>query len=401
MSFEIENGVLRKYIDEGEEKVILPSGIEEISNKAFYGCKSIKEIIISDGVKKIGSGAFKNMFYLEKAVLPDSVTEIGNELFYSCERLEEVNIPKHIEEISEMMFLRCFELRHIEIPKGIKKICTKAFFGAGIEEIVLPDSVTEIENSVFSYCSSLKRAVLPETLDRIGYDLFFGCDELEETRLPRQTRILGGGTFMNCIKLKEPYIPPFLTRLPNNMFNGCSFEKVIIPETVTEITYASFRECNNLKYIEFEKRTKPLKISAFNDSRVGAFARSYPVVRLKTNLPFKNPASIFYDEFYFEQKHFHQVVHMVNENKYWFVDRVFSATYEKNVRWHYFRTLKVLVMYGEIYDVKDYLNQVKSNVTSENMLELIEIARQNEKTEIQMVLMDFHTRNFGGQELKL
>ena len=291
--------------------------------------------------------------------------------------------------------------RHIEIPKSVKKIGTKAFYGAGIEEIVLPDGVTKAENGIFSYCTSLKRAVLPETLEEIGYDLFFGCEELEETRLPEKTRTLGGGTFMNCRKLKEAYIPPFLERLPNNMFNGCSFEKVIIPETVTEITYASFRECGNLKYIEFEKRAKPPRIADFTTSKVGAFARSYPVVKLKANFLFRNPSMLFYDEFYFEKKHYHQVVHVVNENRYWFVDRIFYAAYEKNKEWHYFRTLKVLTEYGEPEDVKNYFGQVRSKVTSENLLELIEIARKNERTETQMILMDFYTESFGSQRLEL
>lgn len=401
MVFEIENGVLRKYIDNGEEKVTLPRGIDEIGKEVFYGCRTIKEITVPDGVKKIGNGAFKNMFSLKKAVLPDSVMEAGRELFYGCEKLEEVNIPEHLEEIPEMMFLRCFELRHIEIPKSVKKIGTKAFYGAGIEEIVLPDGVTKAENGIFSYCTSLKRAVLPETLEEIGYDLFFGCEELEETRLPEKTRTLGGGTFMNCRKLKEAYIPPFLERLPNNMFNGCSFEKVIIPETVTEITYASFRECGNLKYIEFEKRAKPPRIADFTTSKVGAFARSYPVVKLKANFLFRNPSMLFYDEFYFEKKHYHQVVHVVNENRYWFVDRIFYAAYEKNKEWHYFRTLKVLTEYGEPEDVKNYFGQVRSKVTSENLLELIEIARKNERTETQMILMDFYTESFGSQRLEL
>lgn len=35
MVFEIENGVLRKYIDNGEEKVTLPRGIDEIGKEVF------------------------------------------------------------------------------------------------------------------------------------------------------------------------------------------------------------------------------------------------------------------------------------------------------------------------------------------------------------------------------
>lgn len=47
MGFEIENGVLIKYMEEnGVTEVTIPYGVTSIGYDAFYGCKSLTGITI-------------------------------------------------------------------------------------------------------------------------------------------------------------------------------------------------------------------------------------------------------------------------------------------------------------------------------------------------------------------
>ena len=73
-----------KYI-----KIILPSTLKEIGDRAFYYCTSLTEIEIPDGVTSIGKQAFYSCFHLARVNIPESVTSIGDGAFADCINLRE------------------------------------------------------------------------------------------------------------------------------------------------------------------------------------------------------------------------------------------------------------------------------------------------------------------------
>ena len=81
--FEIENGVLKKYLGNGES-VTVPDGVREIGDFAFLGCKSLMRIIIPDSVTRIGDCAFYACRCFTRIVISDNVKSIGNHAFYGC-----------------------------------------------------------------------------------------------------------------------------------------------------------------------------------------------------------------------------------------------------------------------------------------------------------------------------
>ncbi len=82
MGFQIKNGVLKKYEEEdGVKKVVIPEGVTEIREYAFYCCRSLTSITIPEGVTKIEAELFKGI-PLENVELPETLTEVGEEAFY-------------------------------------------------------------------------------------------------------------------------------------------------------------------------------------------------------------------------------------------------------------------------------------------------------------------------------
>ena len=57
-NFVIENGVLKKYRENGETVVQVPEGVARIDDFVFEGCWSLEEIKIPEGVTEIGKGAY-------------------------------------------------------------------------------------------------------------------------------------------------------------------------------------------------------------------------------------------------------------------------------------------------------------------------------------------------------
>lgn len=62
-------------------------------------------------------------------VIPEGVTEIGNCAFYDCKSLASVSIPASVTEIGPEAFLGCESLKSVSIPRSVTKIGSFAFSG--------------------------------------------------------------------------------------------------------------------------------------------------------------------------------------------------------------------------------------------------------------------------------
>ena len=110
-----------------------------------------------------------------------------------------------------------------------------------IEEIIVPDSVTDL-----------------------GEDVFYGCVGLKRISLSKNIRKLPGsynsGTFMDCIALQEVVMPPNLKRIGANVFANCkSLVNIEIPDTVIEIGNRSFSSCDSLVELRFPPHAKRIE----------------------------------------------------------------------------------------------------------------------------------------------
>ena len=52
------------------------------------------------------------------------------------------------------------------------------------KKITIPNSVTEIGNYAFSYCSSLTNITIPNSVTEIGECAFSGCSSLKNITIP-------------------------------------------------------------------------------------------------------------------------------------------------------------------------------------------------------------------------
>ncbi len=154
------------------EQIILPDTLETIEECAFLGT-ALSELVLPSSIVKLGRGVCSgctvyNSFCekiggLTKVVLPEGLTEIPDEAFFSCKVLEHINIPKSIKRIGKTAFEFCENLTPFEFHDGLETIGERAFaftFSDRYEDgdnslgmLLIPKSIKHIEKSAFEGCN--------------------------------------------------------------------------------------------------------------------------------------------------------------------------------------------------------------------------------------------------------
>ena len=271
--------------------VVIPDSVTSIGDGAFSDCDSLTNVVIPDSVKSIGDAAFDGCDSLTSVVIPDSVTSIGDDAFSWCYSLTSVVIPDSVTSIGNDAFLGCDSLTSIVIPDSVTSIGEGAFESCtSLTSVVIPDSVTSIGDDAFSYCFSLTSIevdeknerycsidgnlynkdattliqyaigktdtsfTIPDSVTSIGNSAFSWCSSLTSINIPDSVTSIGDYAFYNCSKLTSIVIPDSVTSIGNRAFYYCrSLTSVVIPDSVTSIGDHAFYSCNSLTiYCEAE-----------------------------------------------------------------------------------------------------------------------------------------------------
>lgn len=174
----------------------------------------------------------------------------------------------------------------VEIPEQIDgisviSIAQDAFSKAQIKKIVIPDSVSTINQRAFADCEQLTDISLPKELKTVYGHAFENCKAIKEvcvreafdyafsgcTNLEKATFTLSSYStavdirshaFENCSALREVTFAEKTTKIniASYGFAGCSsLKKWSAPRAMLNIGYSGFANCTNLEQFDFSKKT--------------------------------------------------------------------------------------------------------------------------------------------------
>lgn len=262
-----------------------------ISQRAFYRNSHVTSVTIGANVSSVIPSAFAGCTSL-KEIIVDS----GNQYFCSCEGV--------LYDIGKL-YLYVYPAQKADIsftvPETVKTIGQYAFYdNSYLTSIVVGKNVTSIYSEAFCGLPKLSKITLPfigtSEKNSGNFGTVFGGSNPYNDNNPihsdvlKYVTILGGVlssySFQNCSSIEELTLPAVPSELPYACFSGCSQLKkltfaqigattqdgaLVLPEGIESIEGSAFSGCKNITSVTLPATLTELSNDAFQSSGIQAF----------------------------------------------------------------------------------------------------------------------------------
>ncbi len=148
----------------------------------------------------IAEEAFKNCYKLENLALPAQLEYIPYMAIAECVKLQSITIPATVTEIEDRAFENCRSIKSI-IFGGAAPAQGPAHYAAASGS-----SLWRIGSWAFYNCHQLQNLTIPEGVTEVGDAAFYGCAYLEDMVLPSTIQEIGDNGFALCAKLQKIHV---------------------------------------------------------------------------------------------------------------------------------------------------------------------------------------------------
>ncbi|MCC8071270.1 MAG: leucine-rich repeat domain-containing protein [Bacteroidales bacterium] len=236
--------------------IFVSEKVTSIRDGSFYNCKQLKEVVFQGDLESIGSSAFKDCKSLSLCNIPMTVTSIGDYAFCNT-GLIKVSIPVSVSSMGQGVFSDCALLESLDIQANIAALPNATVTNSSkLEEIILGNGITTIEEKAISNCTSLTSIEFPSSLKVVCSEAFQGCSSLSRIILNEGIEVLEDNAFHGLCSLYQLVLPASLQFVGSEAFNGCSsLKQVIIADSEIPLTLSSYSSWFDREQLKYEDMT--------------------------------------------------------------------------------------------------------------------------------------------------
>ncbi len=188
-----------------------------------------------DGYTVVNFGQiFEKNTSITSITLPDTITALPRDAFAECSNLKSAKLSSNITIIPERAFNKCYALESIEIPDAVTVIEYYAFGYCESLATVTFGSESKL-NSTGGYsfygCTSLDNVVLPDSLTQLYNGMFQNCTSLSNIKFGKNVTDIGGYTFKNCEALTSFTITAGIKNIGYDAFGGSGITQIFLEDT--------------------------------------------------------------------------------------------------------------------------------------------------------------------------
>lgn len=271
------------------------------------------------------------------------------------------------------------------VPDGIISIGERAFHNCeNLTNIIIPDSVASIGCAAFASCISFTSITIPENVNIIEDSLFWGCMSLEKIKVNENNKTYcdvdgvlfskDKKTLLICPPRKTGNysIPENVTDIGNFAFYGCSgITNITIPYSIVNIGDCTFYHCVKLESIIVNGNEFKINRTEIENVK--------ETVNDALNMLFKND---------FSMKFSHKVKFKLITDYFFCTGNSEAEVYLKK---NFSKVMKQCIENNDI----DRINKILKNtgfVTKRNINHFISYSAENNKYEIQNILLDYKNK---------
>lgn len=237
------------------------------------------------------------MLYTIKYCIMDSFGEIryefnenegtANVVGFRCKKKSDIIIPRSVNynskeyvvtKISQKAFSFSQKVKSLQFSEDseIRIIEQKAFQLSSIEKIIIPPSLTQLDERCFYLAINLKKVIVmpnnpvycslyndqiicqKSSIEKVDFDVLFYCvQNLETITIPNFIETIGAFSFESS-EIKSVEFPPDskLKLIENHAFDFSKIESIKIPPHLTKISNRSFVFCGNLHQFDIPENSE-------------------------------------------------------------------------------------------------------------------------------------------------
>lgn len=164
---------------------VVPDKVEKIDTDAFYGNTKIKTITLGKKVSSLG-----DRDYALRALRKLKTIKVakGNKSYKA------VNGTLYSANGKTFICYPVGKSGNFEVKKGVTKIAYSAFAESGLNDVVMPTTLKQIDDYAFER-TDLKAIKCPNGMDTINEGVFVACYELDAVGLPKSMKKIGSYAF--------------------------------------------------------------------------------------------------------------------------------------------------------------------------------------------------------------
>ena len=198
------------------------------------------------------------------------VKVIGKRVFVHNKAITSVMIPDSVTTVEESAFYGCNSLTDVNMPQSLETLANFAFSYCGFSTLVLPESVTTIGENAFGDCANLSNITITNHAALVGEGAFSDCHPSIYTdegyckyagSVDNPYEILIEVSNMNFANYP---INESCKIIVKGVFDQCkNITSIIIPDSVVSIGEYAFNACTSTTYVVIGSGVKTVGRGAF------------------------------------------------------------------------------------------------------------------------------------------